>query len=569
MTRQLGQFLIENDKIDNAVLSEALETARQKGIRLGECLISHYGVSEEITFNALASLFDIPFITEIKSKIDLKLLSEFPREIFSENRCYPLYTKNDTLTVVTSDPLDFDILLDFERVSQKKIEINLTTPSEMEEIWQSLFVRDPLFKDDIDQLCLDFEQQIRNVQSDSALSQAEILRRVESEPVVKFVNLIIDSAVAQGASDIHIEPAELQAVVRLRINGMLMHHMDMKPWIFTPVTSRIKILANLDIAEKRLPQDGRIAFDSRGEKYDLRISTLPTQYGEKTVMRILRHDQSLLDIEKIGLPPDELSILSEMIEKPQGMILVTGPTGSGKSTVLFACLNKIKKKSINITTIENPIEYKVSGINQVQINEKAGMTFANFLRSILRQDPDVILVGETRDPETARIALQAAQTGHLVFSTLHTNDAISAITRLRDLGVPPFLISSSLLLVLAQRLIRKLCPKCKHKEPLTERLRLLVINIYGETSVPEYVYKPTGCKYCNKTGYSGRTGIYELAALNDNIRNLIVQEANEAELRKAFMENGMRAMATHGLDLIRQGITSPEELFRIAAVETE
>jgi len=565
----LGQQLIDKGVIDGALLDVALREAQQSGLRLGECLSLKYGVSELALYPVLAEQFNVPFVTDIRSRINYKLLNEYPRELFSENRCYPIYCDDTRIGIVMSDPLDLDIILDVERISGRLVEVSLTTWSEMERIWEYLFVHNKFFKDDIDQMCQEFESQIHEEENSQTLSQAEILRRTKSEPVVKFVNALIESAIAQGASDIHIEPAERQANIRLRLNGMLVRHATIKPWVYAPVTSRLKILADLDIAEKRLPQDGRFTYESGGTRFDLRVSTLPTQHGEKTVMRILHHDSTVLDLERLGVPPDVFKVLCELIEKPQGMILVTGPTGSGKSTALFSCLNRIRGKSVNITTIENPVEYKLDGISQVQVNEKAGLSFAVALRSILRQDPDVILVGETRDPETAQIAIQAAQTGHLVLSTLHTNDAVAAVTRLRDLGIAPFLISSSLLAVMAQRLVRKLCARCKHDVPCNEHMRGMLGKIVGDAPIPTHVYRPTGCTSCSQTGYVGRIGVFEIAVITDAIRSLIVEGAGESRLRDTLRHQGMRSIAEHGLSLVAQGITSIDELFRVVAFSVE
>jgi type II secretory ATPase GspE/PulE/Tfp pilus assembly ATPase PilB-like protein len=336
--------------------------------------------------------------------------------------------------------------------------------------------------------------------------------------------------------------------------------------MYVPLTSRIKIMADLDIAEKRVPQDGRIRYENNGEQYDFRVSTLPTHYGEKTVIRILKHDTTMLSLSKIGLGEKELHAINECIEKPQGMIFVTGPTGSGKSSTLFAALNAIRKKAINITTIEDPIEYKIEGLNQVQINEKAGVTFASTLRSILRQDPDVILVGEIRDRETAEIAMQASQTGHLVFSTLHTNDAISAITRLKDLGIPGFLISSSLLAILAQRLVRLLCPECKIKAAISPEIKERWRIVLSDLPLPDS-FQPVGCAACHGLGYKGRVGIFEIVLVNDAIRDLITENATENKIRLYQRSIGMKTLIQNGVDKIEQGITTPEELLRVVMVE--
>jgi type IV pilus assembly protein PilB len=567
MTRLFGSILVEKYHIDQDVLNAALLEAKQTGVRLGECLITEYGVSEVTIYKSMAEQFDLPFITDIRSRINHKRLRELPVELFNEGRCFPINEREDMIGIAIFDPMDLDIIMDVEYTSGMKVEVFMTTPSEMENVWESLYKGESFFRNAADQISEEYEKQMQDDERRKTLTKADILKRMESEPVVKMVNLLFSEAIKQSASDIHIEPTEAEANVRFRIHGLLQHHTTMSRWMCIPVTSRIKIMADLDIAEKRIPQDGRIAHEENGDKFDFRVSTLPTQYGEKTVIRVLRHDRKLLDLTNIGLPERELKIISELIDKPQGMFFVTGPTGSGKSTALFACLNTIRHKAINITTIENPIEYKLEGITQVQVNEKAGLNFATTLRSILRQDPDMILIGEIRDKETAEIAMQSAQTGHLVFSTLHTNDAVAAVSRLKDLGIQPFLIASSLLGIMGQRLVRTLCAKCKRKAPVTEQLARQWVATLGEMEVPKFVYKAQGCKFCNKNGYSGRTGIYELAVVNDATKTLITEDTPEIKLRKAFREHGMRTMAEHGLELVKQGITSPEELLRVVAID--
>ncbi|NLD99635.1 MAG: Flp pilus assembly complex ATPase component TadA, partial [Fibrobacter sp.] len=423
MFPKIGTILKSKIPVDDDTLDNAQTMSRSAGVRIGKALIDSGIASEEIVYESLAEQFQIQFIPRIENHIDMNIMRELPAELFKDGRCFPLGGNEHLLRIAISDPLDLEIVQQAELVSDLLIEIVLTTPSEMERTRLVLFKGDALFKQSAGKITREYEKQM---QSDESLSLEEIRQRTESEPVVKLASLVFNEAVKLDASDIHIEPSEYDAVVRFRIDGMLRQYTEVSKWMFSPLTSRIKILADLDIAEKRVPQDGRIRYTFNGQNYDFRVSTLPTHFGEKTVIRILKHDKSLLDLKNLGVAPSQLDVLSEVIEKPQGMVFVTGPTGSGKSSTLFACLNRIRHKAINITTIENPIEYKLDGINQVQINEKAGVTFASALRSILRQDPDVILVGEIRDTETAQIAVQASQTGHLVFSTLHTNDAISA-----------------------------------------------------------------------------------------------------------------------------------------------
>jgi type IV pilus assembly protein PilB len=476
----------------------------------------------------------------------------------------PLNSTDQILSIAVKDPLDLDIIHLAEMFSELYIESVLCVPSEMDRLRAKLLEGDSKFRQSAGKLAKEYERQ--QSLSEEALSVEEIRQRTEAEPVVKMVSLIFNEAVKVGASDIHIEPSEHNAIVRFRVDGMLRQHTELSKWMYSPFTSRIKILADLDIAERRVPQDGRIRYSVEGGIFDFRVSTLPTHFGEKTVIRLLKHDIALLDVRNLGISTDDQELISELIEKPQGMVFVTGPTGSGKSSTLFACLNRIKHKAINITTIENPIEYKLDGVNQVQINEKAGVTFASALRSILRQDPDVILIGEIRDTETAQIAVQSSQTGHLVFSTLHTNDALSAITRLKDLGIPGFLISSSILAIIAQRLVRILCTHCKVEMPITEEQRKKWESLLGNYPLPRS-YTAPGCKVCNDIGFKGRMGIFEIITINEKIRTLIAENAPETTIRRVLRENGFKTLLQDGISKVEQGLTSIDELLRVVLIE--
>ncbi len=391
-------------------------------------------------------------------------------------------------------------------------------------------------------------------------SLEEIRKKSQSEPVIKLVNNLVNQAIHEVATDIHIEPGETLVKVRYRKDGMLKDSLELPKWVQNTLTSRIKILAELDIAEKRLPQDGRIKWLYEGEAIDMRVSTLPTRVGEKVVIRILKHVESVGSLETLGMAPEMFTVMRQLIHRPQGMLFVTGPTGSGKSSTLYASLREILEKDINVSTIEDPIEYRLDGANQVQINEKAGLTFASALRSLLRQDPDVIMVGEIRDEETAAIAVQAAQTGHLVFSTLHTNDAASAVTRLLDLKIKPFLISSAVLGVLSQRLVRKLCSQCCTMAPPTAEEKLFL------PKLPEACPVPVGCPACNGTGYRGRTGIFELLQFDAGVREGIISGKSEAHLKRI---SGYKSLVTDGLDKLNQKTTSAAELIRVAVMEAQ
>ncbi len=544
-------------------MDREISRAKMEGISLSDRIMSSLGICETDACRICSGYFAMDFIADCENTIDVELFRELPPELLKEGRCLPLDMNQGLIRIAVADPFDLDIVPRIEQSTGCTVVCSLTTPSELARLQKKYFESDTIFRQYTGKIAREYEQ---NLPVGESMSIEEMRKRTESEPVVKMVILIFDEAIKLGASDIHLEPAENHATVRFRIDGLLRQHTEVTKWMFSPLTSRIKILADLDIAEKRSPQDGRIRYTYENQQYDFRVSTLPTHFGEKTVIRILKHDHSLLDLANIGLSPACLESLAELIEKPQGMIFVTGPTGSGKSSTLFACLNRICHKAINITTIENPIEYKLEGINQVQINEKAGVTFSSALRSILRQDPDVILVGEIRDQETAQIAVQAAQTGHLVLSTLHTNDAVSAITRMRDLGVPPFLIASSILAVIAQRLVRIICPACKQPLEMTDSIRKRWNALTGAGPLSQ-AFEGRGCPECNQTGFKGRVGIFELVVISDKLRDLISENSSETMIRRVLRENGFTTIILDGIEKVSKGITSPDELLRIVQVD--
>ncbi len=498
--------------------------------------------------------------TSPEALLDRQIVELVDLTIFKARGVLPLKLDDPYLYLLTNNGLDFPCFQEIERETGFIVVPVETSEQKMEELTESFYERNHM----LNSSAMQISQEIADTFQGENLSVDELEKSSDAEPVVRLSRLILDEAVELNASDIHIEPLDRHAVVRFRVDGMLKKHMDLELWLYHPLTSRLKIMAGLDIAEKRVPQDGRISYRGKREQFDLRVSTLPTHLGEKTVIRLLKQDFSFLNLDNVGLPQSKLEELVDIINKPQGLFLVTGPTGSGKSSTLFAALNRIKGKEINITTIENPVEYKISGVNQVQINEKAGITFAGTLRSILRQDPDVILIGETRDRETAEIALQASQTGHLVFSTLHTNDSIAAITRLRDLGIAGYLIASSLVGVMAQRLVRQLC-SCHTMVDPAPALRMQWERVVGDFSF-ETVPQVNGCELCGNSGYTGRIAIFELFTITDTLRQHITNEISEQEFRREVKREGFATMIDHGKSRISLGETSMEEVLRVVTV---
>ena len=523
-------------------------------------------ITEEDLYRTLAAQCSLPFIKLTEIDPDAHLTGSIPRKFTEKYLCFPVSKKDNVLTLAVADPRNIELVAELEFATGCRIERAVAAEHDIRAAIEQVYGSKSRLREDAKTIARDLkESDIRRPEAGGESVEA-LKRETEAEPVVRMVNLILDDAAMKGASDIHIEPHEHSLHIRNRIDGMLLEMMDLPGWMQSPLTSRIKILAKLDIAEKRVPQDGRIKRIINNEEIDMRVSTLPTHHGEKTVIRLLRHNATLLQLESFGLEGEDLKSIVELINKPQGMLFITGPTGSGKSSTLFACLNRIKSKAINITTIEDPIEYKLQGINQVQINEKAGLTFADTLRSILRQDPDVILVGEIRDGETAQIALQASQTGHLVFSTLHTNDSVSAITRLRDLGIPAFLVASDVLGIIAQRLVRVICNECKETYKPTEEVLFRYKTVFGDTPIPASHYGK-GCKKCNNTGYKGRTGLFEFLKMDATLRDLITSNDAEHHIRDYSKKVGMKPLILHGLEKVKSGVTSIEELLRVVLVE--
>lgn len=481
-------------------------------------------------------------------------------------QCLPVALYGDTLQLALADPLNPSVVNELGFVLGKEVQVVVGDPSQIEQAINKFYSESSgeSVGDILKELGADFEgKDDEEVVSSSSKQRLNIAVEdmANEAPIVKFVNLVLYQAIQDRASDIHFEPFEDEFKIRYRVDGALYEMAPPPKHLALPVTSRIKVMANLDIAERRLPQDGRISMNLAGRQVDLRVSTLPTQFGESVVLRVLDRNSVNLNMENLGLPKPVLSYLEEGIQQPNGIIIVTGPTGCGKTTTLYACLRRINTIDSKLLTVEDPVEYDIEGIMQVAVHESVGMTFGKALRSFLRQDPDVIMVGEMRDLETSQIAIQASLTGHLVLSTLHTNDSAGAVTRLVDMGVEPFLVSSTLMAVLAQRLVRTICKKCRTPFEPTEH-QLALLNLSPHDVGEKAFYYGRGCSFCNDTGYKGRKGIYELLVLNDTLRNMINERAPTVVLRQKAVELGMVTLREDGLRSIFDGDSTIEEVLK-------
>ncbi|NOY61271.1 MAG: type II/IV secretion system protein [Calditrichaeota bacterium] len=518
-------------------------------------VFAKHNVHQELVAKALARALNIRYVDLSMIKIPPDALLVVPEEFCNKHALLPILKIGTKLVVAMLDPLDVKTIEQIEFLSQCQVEVVTSTESEIRNAIDKFYGVKSTIKTISESI--QFEE-LTGAETDKNKQNAEI---DQSGPVAKLVNLLITQALQQGASDVHLEPSEHQFQVRYRVDGMLQKAAVFEKSFANACVSSIKIMANMDITERRIPQDGRIHTVIEGRPIDLRVSTLPTLDGEKAVMRILDKTNILLELEQLGFSAYDLERLKKIIKKPNGIVLVSGPTGSGKTTTLYAVLQKIATINQNITTLEDPIEYRLDKINQSQINVKAGMNFAKGLRAILRQDPDVVMVGEIRDRETAEIAIQAALTGHLVFSTIHTNDAPSSITRLVEMGIEPFLVSSSLEGVLAQRLVRKLCPYCR--KPYKPDAK--VYDWFGiDTDENLKFYKPTGCRECKRTGYKGRMGLYELLVPNEEFKSKIVSGSSDAVLKAEAQKAGMHLLMEDGQEKVKMGLTSVEEVMRVA-----
>ena len=557
---RMGDLLVERGTLTLGQLQECLALQRSSpGERLGQILIRKGYAKEEEVMECLAGEYGLEFVRVSKLEVPRSISELLPADFCRRYKVMVIGTDDErgTATVATPDPANVFLLDEVRHRLGRRVRLAVTTVAEITKAAEEL----PTGLEDfqLDDLIRDIADDSVEVVTESEEEVSDLARVAGESPVVRLANYLICNAVKEGASDIHVEPGEKKMRIRYRIDGVLFEVMSPPQTMHPALVSRLKIMANLDISERRLPQDGRIRAIVRNRYVDFRISTLPTTQGEKAVIRILDNRSILIGLGQLGFEPDHLVLIQEQVDRPHGIILVTGPTGSGKTTTLYSALLTMNGSEMNISTVEDPVEYTLGFANQVQINERIGFTFASALRALLRQDPDVIMVGEIRDEETARISVQAALTGHLVLSTLHTNDAPSSITRLINIGIEPYLISASLNGVVAQRLVRRVCSNCKEQYVPSDEVKQALERARMEVDV---LWRGKGCEHCRKTGYSGRCGIYEVLVLDDAVRDMIAARPNVTELRRYCHEHGMVSLREDGLRKLRRGVSTVEEVLR-------
>lgn len=566
---RIGEILVKMEEVSIGQVSEVLgiQEDRDDDVRLGELLIELGLVSPARVFEALSHQLDCEFSPTLEPEsFNLMLLEKLQLGFCRDNRVLPIREEGEFVIVATDDPLNFEVLDELRLVVGKEVSVLLVPPTPLIEAINVAFDRKSRqLGADLDQL----DAAESPVAEEATIDINDLLEAGDDDeaPVIRFVNSLFVQAVRERASDIHVEPGEKEIKVRFRIDGVLKAIASPPKRFASSIVTRIKIMAGLNIAEKRLPQDGRIRIKMAGKDIDIRVATAPMVHGERITMRLLDKSAVLLNVRDIGIADDNLEDIVKLIYRPHGIILVTGPTGSGKTTTLYSSLSEINSPDKNILTIEDPVEYQLDGISQMQVNPKINLTFANGLRSYLRHDPDVIMVGEIRDVETAEMAIQASLTGHLVFSTLHTNDAAGAFTRLTDMGVEPFLVSSTVILSMAQRLVRTLCPDCKVAfTPRPDELDEIGLTMEQiERNPNNAIYRPSeqGCDTCVGLGYKGRTGIYEFMKIEDNVRKLVMERSDAGTIKHVAQQNGMRTLRDDGALKVLKGSTSIEEVLRV------
>jgi type IV pilus assembly protein PilB len=558
---QLGELLLRNGIVTAEQIDDVLKEQSSGGHKklFGELLVDKGYCTDNQIASALAQAYGVPYAQVAPKLCDGKVLEILPREFLEKHIVLPLFKVYDLLTVAVSEPTNVFLIDEIERLSGCKVQIVCATVKDIKNTLQNYLPAANVFviDDIIDEQGLEDFTLIENITED--ITNLEEI--AGQSPVVKLVNYLLFNAVRENASDIHIEPDERKLRVRYRVDGNLYERLSPPHQMHAAIVSRIKIMAELDIAQRRLPQDGGIHVLIEGKPVDLRVSIMPTNFGEKVVVRVINPQNIILNLESLGFAYKSLQLYRKVLQSLNGMVLATGPTGSGKNTTLYATLSELNRENVNICTVEDPIECNISGVNQFQVIDGIGFNFSNALRSLLRQDPDIIMVGEIRDKATASIAVQAALTGHLVFSTLHTSDAPAAVTRLIDLGVPPFLVSASLIAVLAQRLVRKICPACKAEYKPPASIKNVVEKMGGQI---EKYYRGLGCRQCRNTGCSGRIAVHELFLLSDNIKEMINEGASPKKLRQQALNDGMVPLHLDGIEKVKAGIVPVEEVLRVA-----
>ncbi|MEW6441481.1 MAG: type II secretion system ATPase GspE [bacterium] len=558
--RPLEQILLEKTSLDPKGLEAALSLQKERGGALGDILVTLKLVTDEDVCEAVSRQMNLAYWPEIPDQsLDLEILRNIPINFCKKHELLPLKKDGGAVQVAVADPLNVAPLDDLQLLLKEPVRPILARATT---ILHAINRAYDLISETAEQMVEGLNEEALDLVATELEEPKDLLDASDEAPIIRLVNSVLYQAVKQRASDVHIEPFERQLVIRYRIDGVLYDMLRPSKRFQSSVASRVKIMAGLNIAEKRLPQDGRIRIKIAGKDVDIRVSVVPTAHGERIVMRLLDRSQVLLKLDEIGMTGDKLLRMRKLIRMPYGILLETGPTGSGKTTTLYAALSEINTPEKNIITVEDPIEYQLHGVGQIQVNPKIELTFARGLRSILRQDPDVIMVGEIRDLETAEIAIQASLTGHLVFSTLHTNDAPTAITRLVDMGIEPFLVSSSLIGALAQRLVRILCPACKEPYVASDET-LRELHLERDRLPNGHLYRPKGCAKCAGTGYYGRSGIYELLVVDEKIQHLILKGVDANVIRRAAIERGMTPLRDDGAEKVLRGITSAEEVARV------
>ncbi len=561
--KRLGDILVEAGVISAQQLQEALSKQKILGKRLGKVLVDTGLTTEDSIATTLATQMNIPYLNLNEIAITPEVLTTIPDGIVRSHNLLPVKLEGNRLQITMADPLDVFIIDEITFQTGYELEIGISPESQIEAAIKHYYGNSESLQNAVDNLAAERKTEV--TLDESFFTTFDLNEEEQNVPIINLVNTIIQQAINDKASDIHIEPDEEVVRVRYRIDGILNELMKAPKTIQSELISRLKIMAQMDISEKRLPQDGRIKVKVQNKSIDLRVSSLPTVFGEKIVIRILDKSRLSLTLDQVGFDEDLLKLFKTLSSAPNGIVLMTGPTGSGKTSTLYAAINFVKSPEINITTVEDPVEYLIPSINQVQVRSEIGLTFARTLRSILRQDPNVILIGEIRDFETAQIAIESALTGHLVFSTLHTNDAASAVTRLIEMGVEPYLVASAVIGVGGQRLVRKICPSCRISYETKDQECIDILNENGFKDVK--LYRGKGCLTCRKTGYAGRTAIHEIMTINDEIHGLILDSASARDIRQAAIRSGMRTMRVDGLQKAIKGVTTLKEVLRLTRGE--